>query len=84
MDPLDEKWKSFGWEVRSCDGHDIAQLMKLMDQVPFVAGKPSLVLANTIKGKGVDFMESNEKWHYRAPNNEELEKAILQLRGGCR
>jgi transketolase len=84
LDPVDAKWISFGWEVRSCDGHRIEELIELLDTVPFVPGRPSLVLASTVKGKGVDFMESNAQWHYRAPTNEQLEEAILQLERACR
>jgi len=83
LDPIDEKWRSFGWEVRVCDGHDMEQLVNLVDQVPFAKGKPSLILGHTIKGKGVDFMENRAEWHYRAPNDQEMAKAIEQLDSSC-
>ena len=79
MDPMDEKWKSFGWEVRVCDGHDMGTLVNLLDEVPFVADKPSLILANTIKGKGIKFMQNSNDWHYNAPLDEELEQALAVL-----
>lgn len=79
LDPVDEKWRSFGWEVKVCDGHKIGELMELLDSVPFAPGKPSLILANTVKGKGVKFMESNGAWHYRTPLDEEVEEALAVL-----
>ena len=74
--PLDVKWKGFGWEVRTCDGHNMSELIQLLDQVPFTPGKPSLILANTIKGKGVPFMENSDDWHYRTPLDDDLKSAL--------
>jgi transketolase len=82
-DPLDEKWKSFGWEVKTCDGHNIKDLVNTLDQIPFATGKPSLVLARTVKGKGVSFMESSAEWHYRAPKEKELEQALAEIEASC-
>jgi transketolase len=83
LEPISDKWRAFGWEVRSCDGHNMAELVDLLDQAPFAPGKPSLLLANTVKGKGVSFMESRAEWHYRAPSEKELAEAIACLSAGC-
>jgi len=79
LNPLAEKWKSFGWEVKEVDGHDMNALHKLFTSVPFSPGKPNLILAHTIKGKGVSFMENVPIWHYRLPNAEEMKKACEEL-----
>lgn len=77
--PLREKWQAFGWDAVEVDGHDFAQLLAALE--PRAAGKPRAVIANTVKGKGVSFMEDNLEWHYRPPNNEELERALRELKG---
>jgi len=71
VDPLADKWKAFGWEVREVDGHNMDELDKILRSVPFSKGKPSMVIARTIKGKGVSFMEDKSIWHYRLPDEEE-------------
>jgi transketolase len=63
LEPLADKWKSFGWEVRQVDGHDTPVLLDIFQAVPFATGKPSLVIAHTIKGKGISFMENVPIWH---------------------
>lgn len=83
IEPLDEKWKSFGWEVKTCDGHNIEHLVNTLDQIPFVTGKPSLMLARTVKGRGVSFMENSADWHYRAPGEKELERALAEIKANC-
>jgi len=77
-EPLDEKWRAFGWEVRSIDGHDYAQLTAALTTPP-PAGKPLFILANTVKGKGVSFMENVGKWHHGVPNETELAQALAEL-----
>ncbi|WP_154859315.1 transketolase [Cyclobacterium xiamenense] len=77
--PLPEKWKAFGWEVREVDGHDIGALRKALHSVPFVKGKPSFLIAHTLKGKGVSFMENTLKWHHGVPSDEEYLLAIKEL-----
>lgn len=77
--PIDEKFKSFGWAVKEVDGHDIDALKALFDSLPFEVGKPSLVIANTTKGKGVSFMENNLKWHHGVPSSDEYSTAISAL-----
>ncbi len=79
LDSLVDKWKSFGWEVREVDGHDINKLRDIFKAVPFAFGKPSLIIANTIKGKGISFMENAPIWHYRLPNSDEMKIACDEL-----
>jgi transketolase len=79
LEPLAEKWKAFGWEIREVDGHNISQLQDVFKSVPFVLGKPNLVIAHTIKGKGISFMENVPIWHYRLPNEEEMQIACNEL-----
>jgi transketolase len=78
-DPVDEKFASFGWAVREVDGHDPDALKKVFESLPFEEGKPSLVIANTIKGKGISFMENNIKWHHGVPDKEQYKDAIKEL-----
>ena len=77
-EPLDEKWASFGWAVRSIDGHDFAELTEAL-QAPLQPDKPSMIIANTVKGKGVSFMEDVGKWHHGVPTDEEYAQAIAEL-----
>ena len=79
LEPLAEKWRDFGWAVREIDGHDHAQLHDALHCIPWTAGKPSALIANTIKGKGVSFMEGNLAWHYKSPSDEQLAAAIAEL-----
>ena len=78
-EPLVDKWKSFGWPVIDIDGHDIAQIDKALDQAEAIKGKPTFVVAHTVKGKGVSFMEDDNNWHYRAPNADEVRRAKAEL-----
>lgn len=79
MEPLVEKWRSFGWEAFEIDGHEISEILAVL-QRPF-AGKPRAIVARTVKGKGVSFIEDDNNWHYRSPSAEEVEKAGLELLG---
>lgn len=79
LDPLVDKWRAFGWEVREVDGHNISQLQDVLELVPFASGKPNLVIAHTIKGKGISFMENVPIWHYRLPNAQEMRIACDEL-----
>ena len=79
LDPFAAKWSSFGWAVREIDGHDVDAVERSLCEVPFEPGKPSCVIAHTIKGKGVSFMEDKLLWHYRTPQGEEYERAIAEL-----
>jgi len=79
LEPFAEKWRSFGWAVREIDGHDVLEIEDTLTQVPFEAGRPSCVIAHTVKGKGVSFMEDKLLWHYRSPQGEEYETALAEL-----
>jgi len=79
LEPLEEKWRAFGWHVVSIDGNDMEQLIRTFRAVPEVKGKPTLVMANTVKGKGVSFAENNAKWHHKVPSDEELAAALKEL-----
>jgi transketolase len=76
---LAEKYASFGWAVRSVDGHDFDQLNGAFDAAPWEPGKPSMVIAHTIKGRGASFMENDPAWHHKTPTREQLEHAIDEL-----
>jgi transketolase len=77
--PLRDKWGAFGWSAVETDGHDVAALAELMARVPNGSGKPVAIIAHTVKGKGVSFMEDDNNWHYRAPTAEEVAKAHAEL-----
>lgn len=79
LEPVVDKWKAFGWEVREVDGHDISELENVFKSIPFVSGRPNLVIAHTTKGKGISFMENAAIWHYRLPNREEMRVACSEL-----
>jgi transketolase len=79
LEPLAEKWRSFGWQAVELDGHDLAALQAQLSAPPEADGRPRAVVARTIKGKGVSFMEDDNNWHYRVPNNEELARALAEL-----
>jgi len=78
-DPVDKKFEAFGWEVRHVDGHDIKQLKETFDAIPFVKGKPSMVIAHTVKGKGVSYMENQLKWHHGVPTKQQYADALQEL-----
>ncbi len=80
LEPLAEKWRAFNWSVREIDGHDVAEISEAFSSLPLEAGKPSAIIAHTVKGKGVSFMENNLLWHYRSPQGEEYEAAIKELK----
>ena len=77
--PLADKWRAFGWDVTETDGHDVEALAALMANVPNGSGKPVAIIAHTVKGKGVSFMEDDNNWHYRAPTAEEVVLARQEL-----
>ncbi|MDQ1914861.1 transketolase [Paenibacillus sp. GD4] len=79
LEPLEEKWAAFGWNVISINGNDMNELVRTFEAIPTVAGKPTLVMANTVKGKGVSFAENVAHWHHHVPNDAELEKALSEL-----
>jgi transketolase len=79
MEPLAAKFEAFGFTVREVDGNSISGLADLLETLPFESGKPNLVIAHTVKGKGVHFMEDNTAWHHRVPTSEEFEIAMHEL-----
>ena len=82
LEPLGDKWKAFGWNVIEVDGHNLIHLEEAFDRCSKLKGKPSVIIAHTIKGKGVSFMENDPLWHGSiAPNKEELEMSIKELGG---
>ena len=81
LEPVVDKWKSFGWPVIEIDGHDLAQIGKALDQAEAVRGKPTFVVAHTVKGKGVSFMEDNPEWHGKSPTPAEAGRAVREILG---
>ena len=79
LDPLPEKFRGFGWAVRETDGNDPGALLETFEALPFEAGKPSCVIANTTKGRGVSFIEDDKGWHHRVPTDGEYERAVREL-----
>lgn len=79
FEPVVAKWQSFGWAVREIDGHDHAQIEKALRAAPFVKSRPSMVVARTVKGKGISYMEGDSSWHYKMPTPDELKTACAEL-----
>lgn len=80
LDPMDKKWEAFNWHVQIIDGNEISEIADAIYSAKSHMGKPSIIIANTIPGKGVSFMENDYKWHGKAPNKEETEKALTELK----
>ena len=79
IEPLDEKFKSFGFNVEFVNGNNIFELLEIFQKVPFTAGKPNVIIANTIKGCGISFIENEISWHHKVPTDEEYRNAIKEL-----
>jgi transketolase len=79
LDPLPEKWRAFNWHAIEVDGHSIPELHAAFEQAASIKGKPTVIVAHTIKGKGVSFMENNPKFHGTAPTEDEMKEALLEL-----
>ena len=79
IEPFGEKWQAFGWHILEVNGHDITQLIQAYRQARQVKGKATVIIAHTIKGKGVSFMENNPDFHGKAPNAEQVEIALKEL-----
>ena len=79
LEPFAEKWRSFRWAVREVDGHDIDQLNEAIDPKRWVVEGPRCIIAHTVKGKGVSFMEDDLLWHYRTPQGDEYDRAKAEL-----
>jgi transketolase len=79
LEPLADKWRAFGWHVMEIDGHDHSALLKCFQSLPLIAGKPTCLIAKTVKGKGVSFIENRAGWHHRVPTADELRLAHQEL-----
>ena len=79
LEPLADKWQSFGWSVRELDGHDMAEIVAALDALPYLADTPSVMIAHTVKGKGVSFAEDTHLWHQNTIDDEVYQKAIDEL-----
>ncbi len=79
IEPLVKKWQSFGWGVKEVDGHNFSELEKAFSKIPFESGKPSLLIAHTIKGKGISFIENKFEWHYFNLTREQYKQALKEL-----
>lgn len=79
LDPLAEKWRAFRWAMREIDGHNHSEIGDALTHLPFEPGVPSVLIAHTVKGKGVDFMQNLLKWHYSSPDDRQLADALVQI-----
>lgn len=79
LEPFVDKWRSFRWETKEVDGHNVEKLIQSLTKLPFRKGRPSVLIAHTVKGKGISFMEDRLKWHYKSPTTEELRKALKEI-----
>ncbi len=79
LDPLVDKWRAFGWNAVEVDGHDMKALLDVLQRHPTADGRPTAIVAHTVKGKGVSFMEDDNNWHYRIPTSDEVSKAKQEL-----
>ena len=84
LKPLADKWRAFRWAVQEIDGHNFSQIIGALDKARKETEKPSLIIARTVKGKGVSFMENSIGWHGVAPNKEQLDRALTELKGGAK
>jgi transketolase len=82
LEPFADKWRAFNWEVREVDGHDLAALSAALHAVPFAAGRPSLLLARTVKGKGLSFAENTHTWHYGKLSEAQRAQALAEIAAG--
>lgn len=78
-DPLDEKFRAFGWHVEEIDGHDLDEMSRKFSQAPLMKNKPTCYIAHTVKGKGISFMEHEKKWHHGVPDDGQYRQAVAEL-----
>ena len=83
MGDIKAKWEAFGWNVIPCDGHDVSSISDAVDKAKENKGKPTLILAKTVKGKGISFMEGKNTWHGKAISDEDYKNAKAELGGAC-
>jgi len=81
VEPLADKWRAFGWQVVECDGHNVQAILNALEELQQVKGRPGVLLAHTVKGQGVSFMENKPAWHAKAPNEQEYRQAKAELTG---
>lgn len=81
LEPLAEKWRAFGWATKEINGHDLVTVEKALRDIPYEPSRPSCIIAHTVKGKGVSYMEDKLLWHYRAPRGQDFEIAMAELEG---
>jgi transketolase len=79
LEPFAEKWRAFRWNTVEVDGHDLIALERILLATPQAAGRPTVIIAHTIKGKGVTFMEDKLEWHYKSPSLEQLGEALAEV-----
>lgn len=79
LEPLADRVRAFGWEVVEVNGHDVAELLEAFDQVPATSGKPTFIIAHTMKGHPISFMSDNVAWHHKVPNDEQFAQALMEL-----
>lgn len=81
LEPFKEKWQSFNWAAREVDGHDLQEILNALKKVPFIKNRPSVLIAHTVKGKGVSFMENKLAWHYKSLDDpEDYKKALEEIK----
>ena len=84
LDPLADKFRAFNWAVKTIDGHSSQTIKRSLSSLPFCKGKPSVIVAETLKGKGVSFMEDDLRWHYACPDEQDRERACRELKDGSK
>lgn len=82
-EPIADKWEAFGWHVQEIDGHNMAQVLDALDRADEIHARPSIIIARTTKGKGVSFMEYDNRWHGMPPNQQQFEAALAELEKGA-
>lgn len=83
-EPIADKWEAFGWHVQEIHGHNVGEILNALDRADEVHARPSMIIARTTKGKGVSFMEYDHRWHGMIPNQEQYEKALIELEEGLK
>jgi transketolase len=83
-EPIADKWEAFGWHVQEIDGHNVGEVLDALDRADEVHARPSVIIARTTKGKGVSFMEYDNRWHGMPPNKEQFEHALAELEEGLK
>ena len=81
-EPIADKWQAFGWHVQEVDGHNVAEILNALDRADEVHARPSIIIARTTKGKGVSFMEYDNRWHGASPTKQQFEQALAELEEG--